>query len=210
VNLSKVTILRDAIGNALFSQQAFGVFSFCTNLESVSLPVATDIGEGAFASCTSLTEVSLPAATSIGGGAFAACASLTSISLPKVTILRDALPMLVSGGGYLEFGVFMGCESLASVSLPAATTFGNLAFAYCEHLTTVSLPATPPSISAGSSNGIFYYTGSDGTITILVPSGAVSAYTSAWGVDANTPAGGNTSVYGGNNHKAVIITDTAQ
>jgi hypothetical protein len=38
--------------------------------------------------------------------------------------------------------------------------------------------------------------------------GAVSAYTSAWGVDANTPAG-NSSVYG-NYHKAIRITDSAQ
>jgi hypothetical protein len=42
-----------------------------------------------------------------------------------------------------------------------------------------------------------------------VPMGAVSAYTSAWGVDANTSAGGNVGVYGGD-HKAVTITDAAQ
>jgi hypothetical protein len=67
----------------------------------------------------------------------------------------------------------------------------------------VSLPATPPAISS-----IFFYTGSSGAITVRVPAGAVSAYTAAWGVDANTPAGGNTSTYG-SNHKAVFITDAA-
>jgi hypothetical protein len=42
-----------------------------------------------------------------------------------------------------------------------------------------------------------------------VPAGVVFAYTSTWGVDANTPAGSNQSVYG-YEHKAVLITDAAQ
>jgi hypothetical protein len=67
----------------------------------------------------------------------------------------------------------------------------------------VSLPATPPSI--GST--IFLNANTfPGTITITVPAGAVPAYTSAWGVDAETPAGGNTSVYG-SGHKAVLISE---
>jgi hypothetical protein len=66
----------------------------------------------------------------------------------------------------------------------------------------VSLPATPPSIGSN----IFSYIDSTGTITVSVPTGAVSAYTSDWGVDASTAANGNTDVYG-ENHKAVLITD---
>jgi hypothetical protein len=58
-------------------------------------------------------------------------------------------------------------------------------------------------------NPVFYYTVSSGTITVSVPAGVVSAYTSAWGVDAETPASGNTSVYG-DYHNAIIITDAAQ
>jgi hypothetical protein len=56
---------------------------------------------------------------------------------------------------------------------------------------------------------IFSSTGSTGTITVSIPAGAVSAYTSVWRVDASTPASGNTSAYG-ENHKAVLITDAAQ
>jgi hypothetical protein len=91
-----------------------------------------------------------------------------------------------------------------------ATTIGSFAFYNCTSLTTVSLPATPPSISTGYHGSIFAATGSNssGTITVRVPAGAVSAYTSAWGVDAETPANSN-SKYGGS-HKAVIITDAAQ
>ncbi|MDR1218011.1 MAG: hypothetical protein LBK73_00185 [Treponema sp.] len=62
---------------------------------------------------------------------------------------------------------------------------------------------SPPAIDA-----IFYSTGFDGIITVSVPAGEVSAYTSAWGVDADTPASGNISVYG-EDRKAVTITDEA-
>ena len=48
-------------------------------LTSISLPVATSIGNYAFRGCSALTEVSLPAATSIGGNAFYSCSALTSI-----------------------------------------------------------------------------------------------------------------------------------
>jgi hypothetical protein len=116
--------------------------------------------------------------------------------LPSITVIGDE--------------AFSDCTSLTEVSLPAATSIGSRAFYYCTSLELVSLPATPPSISAGV-YGIFPYTGSNssGTITVRVPADAVSTYTSAWGVSANTSANGNTSVYG-SNHKAVLITDAAQ
>jgi hypothetical protein len=53
---------------------------------------------------------------------------------------------------------------------------------------------------------VFIYTGS-GTLEIVVPTGAVSAYTTNWGVSATTEANGNTGTYGGN-HKKIVITDT--
>jgi hypothetical protein len=166
-------------------------FNGCTSLTEVSLPAATTIGAYAFYQCTSLTEVSLPAATTIGGSAFGDCTSLTEVSLPAATTI----------GSYAFSGT-----NLTTVSLPAVTSIGNSAFYYCESLTSVNLPATPPSISS-----IFYYTGyySGDTITISVPAGVVFAYTSTWGVSANTPYGGNTSKYG-NYHKAVLITDAVQ
>ena len=142
-----------------------------------------------FKDFTSLASLSGAGIETVGGSAFYGCTSLASVSLPAVTSI---------GGS-----AFYGCTSLASVSLPAATSIGADAFRGCTSLASVSLPATPPSI--GSS--IFYYTGynATGTITVSVPTGAVPAYTAAWGVDANTPADGNTSVYGPN-HKAVLIT----
>jgi hypothetical protein len=135
-------------------------------------------------------NVTLPGIITIGDGAFYVCTSLTAVSLPAAQTI---------GGN-----AFSDCESLTTVSLPQAETIDGNAFYGCTSLMAISLPATPPSIDR-----IFYYTGSSGTITVSVPAGEVSAYTSAWGVDANTSASGNTSVYGAN-HKAVTITDVAQ
>jgi hypothetical protein len=171
---------------------------------AITIPFVTSIGTGAFLYCTSLIEVSLTVATSIGAEAFRGCASLTTVSLPAATTIGRGAFSDYSGASY--------CTSLIEVSLPAATTIGDGAFYSCTSLREVSLPAAPPSIRTGSSYGIFIGTNgynSSGTITVSVPAGAVSAYTSTWGVDANTPAGGNQSVYGGN-HKAVLITDAAQ
>ncbi|MDR0410632.1 MAG: leucine-rich repeat domain-containing protein [Treponema sp.] len=69
---------------------------------------------------------------------------------------------------------FWNRVSLESMDLPAAQTIGDHAFSGCDNLTSVDLPATPPSIYMPFSG-----TGSSGTITVSVPTGAVSAYTSA-------------------------------
>jgi hypothetical protein len=169
-------------------------FKAFTSLASISGAGVETVGRYAFEGCSSLTTVSLPAATDIGVYAFGNCTGLTSVSLPAAT----------------DIGVsaFSSCTGLTSVSLPAATDIGGEAFYGCSSLTTVSLPATPPSIADSIFSYTGFYTGT-GTITIIVPSGAVFAYTSAWGVSAETPANGATGVYGPN-HKAVLITDAAQ
>ena len=62
-----------------------GAFAYCNELTSISLPVATSIGEVAFQNCSKLTSISLPVATSIDEAAFKGCTALTSVSLPVVT-----------------------------------------------------------------------------------------------------------------------------
>jgi hypothetical protein len=195
-------------------------FSGCTSLTSVSLPAAETTGDSAFSGCTSLTSVSLPMATSIGGSAFQGCTHLTAVDLPVAmtvggsafsgctSLATVSLPAAMTIGN----GAFYGCMSLIAVSLPAAMTIGTSVFYDCRSLTSVSLPATPPSLSNnsayGTNNRIFTYTGSSGTIIVRVPTGAVSVYTSTWGVSADTSANGNTGTYG-SSHKAVLITDAA-
>jgi hypothetical protein len=202
-------------------------FYWCTSLAEVSLPAATSIGYEAFRACTGLTAVSLPASLiTVGDNPFSDCFALTTITVDPANttfaahngmLLNKAettliaypsatgaiiLPSITTVGAY----AFSYCSSLTSVSLPAMTSIGDSAFNSCMDLALVSLPATPPSIG----NGIFNNTGYSGTITISVPTGAVSAYTSTWGVDAETSVkGSNTDIYG-NYHKAVLITDAAQ
>jgi hypothetical protein len=195
--LNLTTIMVDPVNTAfaahdgmLLNKAGTTLIAYPSATGDIILPAVIEVGAGAFYGCTTLTAVSLPAATTISDAAFINCTSLTSLSLPAAETI-----------GYSAFST---CESLETVSLPAATSIGGYAFWNCNSLTTVSLPATPPSLGSR----IFTVTYAD-TITILVPTGAVSAYTSAWGVDANTPANGNQDVYGAN-HKAVTITDAAQ
>ena len=101
-------------------------FYGCSNLTSVSFPVATSIGSSAFQSCSKLTSVSIPKATSIGGNAFKGCSSLTSVSFPNVTSI--------------EYDAFSSCSSLTEVSFPVATSIGEWAFSSCSGLTSVSFP----------------------------------------------------------------------
>ncbi|MDR1127453.1 MAG: bacterial Ig-like domain-containing protein [Treponema sp.] len=148
-----------------------------------------------FEAFTALRSLSGVGVETIGDWAFTDyCTSLTSVNLPVATSIGDS--------------AFQGCASLESVSLPAATSIDQYAFYNCTSLTSVSLPAMPPAISTGYFYGIFQSTGSSGAITVRVPAGAVSAYTSTWGVSASTSANGN-YVYG-TDHKAVLITDAAQ
>jgi hypothetical protein len=162
-------------------------FSFCPALTTVDLPVATIIGIQTFG-YTALETVTLPEAKTIGGDAFYACAALETVNLPKAETI--------------SWEAFWACAALKTVDLSAVKTIDDDAFNGCTALTTLNLPATPPTLK----RAVFERTGSTGTLEIVVPTGAVSAYTSAWGVDAVTEAG-NTSIYG-MAHKAITITDT--
>jgi hypothetical protein len=147
-------------------------------------------GNATFKAFTALRPISGAGVETIGDGAFSSCASLAEVNLPSAEIIGRS--------------AFSDCTSLTEVSLPAATSIRKGAFSDCTSLTTVSLPATPPSLERWFTN-----TGSSGAIIVSVPAGAVATYTSAWGVDVETLANGNTSKYGPG-HKAVLITDAAQ
>lgn len=107
-----------------------GAFTFCTNLQSVSLPESvTRIEAEAFGGCTSLKSVSLPSSLeSIGNGAFASCKSLESADLP------DSLEIM-------EDSIFNGCAALKSVKLPAnIKTIPHACFSDCTSLETFEIP----------------------------------------------------------------------
>jgi hypothetical protein len=200
-----------------------GAFYYCDNLTTVNLPAVTSIGDYAFEYCESLSSVSLPASlTTIDGKPFARCSNLTSITvdagntkfsasggmlLDKAGTTLIAYPsatgtVTLTGITAIDNYAFYYNRNITSVSMPAVTSIGIYAFSRCDSLSSVSLPATPPTIQKSTpymDSSIFSYTGPSGTITITVPSEAVSAY-SGW----TATAGGNTAKYG-DNHKAVTI-----
>jgi hypothetical protein len=173
-------------------------FVYCTGLTAVNLPASlTSIEGNPFVGCVNLTTitvapgnthykvqdgmlltidgtqliiypgasgtVTLPGITSIGEGAFAGCTGLISVSFPVATSIgADA---------------FEGCTGLTTASLPAATSIGWGAFRYTGGTAlTITLGSAPPSVDPE----VFFGVDVSKTVTVRVPSGAVTAYNTAW------------------------------
>jgi hypothetical protein len=204
-------ILPDTATSIAAGSYADSTFENFTALERVSGANIETVGEYAFQDCDRLKTVNLPKAENIGTYAFADCDRLETVDLPKAENIGEyafrltaletvSLPEAVTIGGT----AFEDCDRLETVNLPKAVTIGEYAFYGCDALETVRLPADPPTL--GGTN-VFTDTGAGTTLYIRVPAGRVSAYTTAWGVSANTAANGDTGKYG-NNHKQIVITDT--
>lgn len=109
-------------------------FSFCTNLELVTLPL--DIGNldaYSFWSCYSLKCVIIPrTVVEVGGGAFLGCYSLTTVSLPNT----------LTSLGYLTIGsVFEECHSIERVVMPdSLSSLANKVCRDCSSLKRVIYP----------------------------------------------------------------------
>jgi hypothetical protein len=168
-------------------------FMGCTGLTSVTLLKVTNIPTYAFAGCENLITVNLPAATGIGYAAFSGCFNLTTMNLPSVKTIGER--------------AFDGCSRMVTLSLPAVTSISYQAFQDCNSLTTLNLPASPPGLAYNAFEDTNLWIGAGTTLNITVPTGKVSAYTSAWGVADDTAAEGNTAKYG-ERHKQIVITDT--
>ena len=163
-------------------------FRNCYSLTSITLPNGvTSIGDNIFYSCYSLTSITLPnGVTSIGDNIFYSCSSLTSITLPNgVTSIGNyafrncySLPSITLPNGVTSIGnyAFYNCFSLTSITLPnGVTSIGNYAFDGCVGLGEIHFkPSTPPTVS--SSNA---FTGISNDCIIYVPTGKLTAYTSA-------------------------------
>ena len=104
---------NSALKSITFNELATTIsFSSCANLESVSLPNATNIGVRTFQNCTKLTSVNLPKATTFEAQVFDGCTSLKELSLPSATSLAN---------------VFSG-SSLEVVSLNSLTEVSGIIF----------------------------------------------------------------------------------
>lgn len=156
-------------------------FSYCTGLESVTLPDSVAIlGSNAFDGCSGLTEIRLPSKMeSIGSGAFSGCSSLREIAIPAgVTEIGwstfsecSSLQNITIPAGVrtIERSAFSSCESLERVEFPdGLTEIGDYAFYRCSALTGVVLPAKTERIG---SNAFSYCTGLE---SVTLPDSVVS------------------------------------
>lgn len=124
------------------------VFSYSSNLVSISFPNATSIGISTFSYCSNLSNVSFPKVTNIGKAAFYGCSGLTSVSLPKLTQVGENVFWNCTGltnvsfpnATIIDYNAFYGCSGLTDVSCPNVTSISNVAFYKCPRLTKVSLP----------------------------------------------------------------------
>lgn len=120
-SLSSITYKGDVVESYMFS--------FLTDVKTVSLPNATRIEYGAFSSCPSLESVSLSKnLTSIGSLAFAYCQSLRQMNVPQSV-------------SYIGDRAFINCYNLESVTLPYnIQSIEPSTFAYCSNLSSLILP----------------------------------------------------------------------
>ena len=156
---------------------------FCARIPSFIIPSKqTYIGISSFRACSSLQYVSLPhGLTSIGNYAFADCHALKDIVFPHG---------LTSIGNYA-----FNNSGLTTITIPeTVTSIGNYAFYSGYGSSTNSttpawikfMSATPPTLGGSAVFG----TSLSGDyqinpITIYVPSGSLSAYTSATNYPSN-------------------------
>lgn len=140
-------------------------FNNCYSLTSITLSSGvTRIFDHAFENCYTLTGITLPSSvTSINSYAFNNCYTLTNITLP-------------SGVTKINSDVFYNCRSLTSITLPSDVTIISARVFYgCASFGEIHFkPSTPPTVS--SSNA---FTGIPTDCIIYVPTGKLTAYTSA-------------------------------
>jgi hypothetical protein len=122
-----------------------------------------------FMGCSRLTTLNAPAVLTIGEAAFLG-SGLVNVSLPLARAIGDS--------------AFLDCSSLAQAHLPSAATIGRFAFATqgeyyygSPTLLTLKFGAAAPAVT--HVDGVFGE-GADAVITVLVPTAAVSNYSTSW------------------------------
>jgi hypothetical protein len=137
-----------------------------SSLKNADFPAVQSIGEDAFSWCSDLQSISLPASAEIGRSSssysnpFTYCRNLTSFTISGSgslsviengkALVRDSTILFAypSATGTvtidnitsLDGQVFGGCSDLTSVNFPQVTSIGSEAFSYCSNLQDVSFP----------------------------------------------------------------------
>lgn len=180
-NMTSLTIPSSvvAIGNSAFNTNSsirhvtipIGVvaagsstFAYSRGIRTVSLPRGVRIGAAFFQQCDSLKRATLGVGTvTFGNSALATCNALKKVSIPEG---------IVGLGNSFLYQSY----SISEVTVPSTvTTLGSSDFSNCYGLGKLRFkPQSPPS---ASNSNTFYNLPTD--CKIYVPSGALSAYTSA-------------------------------
>ena len=175
------------------------VFYNCISLESIELPDSVTTisgsfsGSSLFSGCSILKHVKLPKSltTFDPGYIFNHCYLLTSFTLPETVTTPPSSSS--------SWSIFGDCWSLVNIDIPSwLTTLGQGVISRCYSLTELTIPSTvttiasngirepgalkrlrfisptPPAATSSSS-----FTSIPNDCVILVPSGAMTAYTTA-------------------------------
>ena len=149
----KIYVIPAEIDGKRVTKIDYAAFSYCDNLESITIPDSvTSIDDSAFSGCSNLTRITIPdSVTEIGSYAFEYCSSLTSIIIPdSVTSISQqafyncksltsiTIPNSVTS---IDYKAFTYCTSLKSITIPDSVTYiGDSAFYGCRSLTSIMIP----------------------------------------------------------------------
>ena len=135
---------------------------YCRNLKHITIPSGYD---SAYArACSALQSISVPkSATTFGGSAFDSCPALQRVIFPN-------------GITSIPNGVLYDCAGIVRLVIPSSvTSIGASAFRGCAGLMEIHFkPTVPPTLMDGT-----VFQSVPTTCKIYVPTGYLSAYTSA-------------------------------
>ena len=153
-------------------------FTYCSGLESITMPKIERIGNYAFYGCSGLTSVHLgDSLISIGDYAFSGCSkAFTSlelkngVSVGKYAFARcGTLTSATIDTNSISSGVFNDCTVLNSINIGSSvTSIGNFAFAGCYVLTSIDIPDSVVTIGNNA------FAACSGFTSIDIPSGVTT------------------------------------
>lgn len=164
-------------------------FTQCHNLRYVTLAADTTFtGSYTFDHCYGLSSVTIPRnvrLSSTNSRLFIYCTSLASVSVRSISLVADHMFSYCYGllnvniptnATTIDSDAFYSCTELASITIPPnVTTIYTYAFSSCTGLGEIHFKrSTPPTVR---NSNAFYNLPTD--CKIYVPTGSLSAYTSA-------------------------------
>ena len=187
--------LTEAIIKSQIEEIPGAMFSNSTNLSNVTLPSTIKIIGGTAFSNTGLVDFVIPnGITTLGEGAFSECKKLKTLTIPGTvqSMLWGVFaynPLLETvtieeGVSSIDAEAFRDCVKLNNVVLPSTITqIRDRAFQGCAGFTSLTCKATtPPSLIEHNTNenlNLHFY-GIKQSLTLYVPAGSESSYTTNW------------------------------